>query len=500
MSRTDTKSKKKKGLEIDLDLVPEKLKQDRYATEGNFIFSLYKIPERINDYKNIVLDQDILTVDGIFYYALLQAVIKDGYMEPSEHSINTFLESRPDIKKEYRRRGGYETIEGALELINTDDFDKYYDTLIKENLMIHLYFKKFPILEDYDKLKDLDAEGVYDYYSFLLSETSVGKIEKLKIEDLSVGYEEWIKKIDEGLLRGYSIDSPILNYMLAGIHPDNLTLHIAGIGQGKTTTAILLYVFSMIKHNDVTIISNEQGVDEFRSMLLSATLFNKIGMVKGLNRQKFVIGGFTEEHVSKMLEAAKWLGEQKGHVKFVEMQDYDVKNITKIINKQSKCGCNLFIVDTIKPVNEMDDRAWAQFSEVAKTLFLLAKKTHTAIICTAQASAESLGRKYMDLSSIAKSKAIAETATQVIGFRPLFPDEVETVKPYVWKSEDGNPGSEKVKVLLDLDPDKHYIMFYIMKNRFGPTLPQVVCEFDQVFCKLKEVGYYMSDFAPRRGG
>ena len=105
----------------------------------------------------------------------------------------------------------------------------------------------------------------------------------------------------------------------------------------------------------------------------------------------------------------------------------------------------------------------------------------------------------MDLTSIAKSKAIAETAAQVIGFRPLFPDEVDTVRPYYWRAEEGNPGGEKVKTTVDLDQDKHYVMFYIMKNRFGPTLPQIVCEFDQTFCRLREVGYYVSDYAAPRG-
>ena len=80
----------------------------------------------------------------------------------------------------------------------------------------------------------------------------------------------------------------------------------------------------------------------------------------------------------------------------------------------------------------------------------------------------------------------------------MFPDEIDKIKPYVWKQEEGKPGSEKVKTTVDLDSEKHYIIFYIMKNRFGPTIPQIVCEFDQTFCRLKEVGYYTSDYAPTR--
>jgi len=479
---------------INLDEIPKKLTKDRVIIECNFILSLYKDPEKISHYSNIINGEDIITKDGIFYYSIIENMTNSGYNEITDMSIYTYMESHPDMKKQYEEYGGYKTIKEIMDIISLDNSDKYYDELIKNNLLIRLYQKGFPVMQDFDKFVDMTAEQVYDFYIYELSDISVGKIEKLKVEDLSSGYKDWIEEIDKGVQVGYKINSPILNYMLAGIHPGNLTLHIAGIGQGKTTTAIILYVMSVIEHNDVLIISNEQSVNEFRSMVLSTVLFNKIGKVKGMNRQKFVFGNFTPEQKEKLNEAAEWLEKQPGKIKYVEMQDYDVRNINKIITKHSKMGCGLFIVDTIKPLNEMDERAWAQFSEVSKTLFLLAKKTNTAILCTAQAVAEANGRKYMDLSSIAKSKAIAETASQVVGFRPLTSDEVEKIEPWQYSRTENGGVNEKIKTTVKLDPDKHYICLYIMKNRFGPTMPQIIYEFNQAFCSLKEIGYYQSDY------
>ena len=278
--------------------------------------------------------------------------------------------------------------------------------------------------------------------------------------------------------------------MLAGVHRGCLMLHIAGIGQGKTTTAIQLYVSGAIESGEnVLIISNEQGVSEFRSMLMAYVLFNKIKGVKGMNRQKLVIGRFTDEQKEKLKEAAAWISAQPGKISFVEMQDYEITNIKKAVKKYSKLGYGLILVDTIKPLNEAEQGAWAQFSEVSKSLFLLAKQTDTAIICTAQASAESLGRKYLDLSCIAKSRAIAETASQVVGFRPVTNDEVNKIKPYTFKrNPDGS--NSKIKTLVDLDPDEHYIVLFVMKNRFGSIFPQIVYRFNQTFCQLEEIGYY----------
>ena len=45
---------------------------------------------------------------------------------------------------------------------------------------------------------------------------------------------------------------------------------------------------------------------------------------------------------------------------------YLVVLIKKIMKRQSALGCGLFVVDTLKPQNDASDRAWGEFSEVAK--------------------------------------------------------------------------------------------------------------------------------------
>ena len=157
------------------------------------------------------------------------------------------------------------------------------------------------------------------------------------------------------------------------------------------------------------------------------------------------------------------------------------------MRSQPQCGIvNFHSKIDLLSLNE--DKAWAEFSEVAKELFLLAKKEDVAIVATAQLSSESMARRYLDLSCIGKSRAIAETATQVVCFRTLTNEEKQKLKPYQHqKNEDGK--YSKVRKVIDLDETKDYIVLFTPKNRFGETQPQLVYERNMSFNTLKEIGY-----------
>lgn len=442
----------------------------------------------MDDYKNIVNGTDILTEDGMFYYGLAQQLHKAGYQAFDNISLYSFLEDKKTLKSGFEDRGGYRSITEITSLINTDNVGTYYDELIKSNMFLRLYDSGFNVVDNLEKLSQMSSNEVYDYYDFQLNNICVGKIEKIKAENLSEGYEEYIKEWDEGKSVGYKIGYPLLNYRLAGVHKKNLLLHLGHIGNGKTTTAILFYILPVIESGEnVCIIGNEQGVDEFRQMILASVLFNKIGYF-GMNRQKFITGRFTDENKEAMQQAVEWLENCKGKIQFIEMTDYSISNVKKIIKKYSKLGTGMFVFDTLKPEMESSDKAWAEFSEVAKELFLLAKKEDVAIVATAQLSSESMSRKYLDLSCIGKSRAIAETATQVVCFRTLTNEEKQKIKPYQHqKNEDGK--YSKIRKVIDLDETKDYIVLFTPKNRFGDTQPQLVYERNMSFNTLKEVGY-----------
>ena len=468
---------------------PDKLIKKRATIECNFIFSLFKEPDLIGDYKNVVNGVDIITEDGMFYYGLAQNLDKAGYNVFDNISIYTFLNDKEILKNGFERRGGYKTITDITQLLNTENIDTYYDELSKNNVLLRLYDKKFPVLENLNKFDEMSSEEVYDYFDYQLNDTCIGKVEKTKVVNLSKGYDKFIKEWDSGAQMGYRIGYSLMNSRLAGVHKKNLLLHLAHVGKGKTTTSILFYLLPVIEDGEnVLVLGNEQTESEWRSMILASVLFNKIRYF-GMTRSKFIKGEFSEEQNEYIYKAVDWLSEEgKGTISFVELQDYNFKRVKKLVKKYAKLGYGIVILDTLKPEQENSDKAWADFSEAAKGCFQVAKKEDIAFIATAQLSSDSISAKYLDLSCIGKARAIAETATQVVMFRFLFNDEKEKLKPYTYQKDDTGKWS-KVKVKHDLEADKSYIVCFTPKNRFGETNTQIVYEFNQQWNQLIEIGF-----------
>lgn len=465
----------------------EALLKDREMVECNFIFSLYKNPEEIPTYKDVKNGKDITTKDGMFYYGLAVEMYYSGLRNFDSISILSYVSKNPDMKFEYESRGGYAPVQEITSLLSTENLDGYYEELVKSNLLIYLDKAGFGVEKEIDKLQKMTSEEIYDYYSYKLNDIALTKVGKISAENISENYESYIEEWDKGLAVGYKIGYPILNWRFAGVHKGHLLLHEGHIGNGKTTTAILMYVLPVIESGeDVCIIANEQGVDEFRQMILASVLFNKIKYYGKMNRHKFITGGFTEEDKAALKQAADWLKQQKGKIYFVPMQDYSLRMVEKVVKKYARLGCGMFLFDTMKPESDAND--WGIFSDVAKSLFLLAKNENIAIVATAQLSGESMGRRFLDLSCTGKAKAIAETASQVVMFRNLFADEREKLVPYKYlKGPDGKYSKSKCE--MPWDATKDYIILFTPKNRYGEVGPQIAYEINRSFNTLYEVGY-----------
>jgi hypothetical protein len=116
-----------------------------------------------------------------------------------------------------------------------------------------------------------------------------------------------------------------------------------------------------------------------------------------------------------------------------------------------------------------------------------------------------LGGRVTDFRSL-NLEGLDETNTAFLSEDPLDPDQVSEYiaqnhiasSDLTWQKND--EGKKKIKQIIDLDEDKHYIMVFPMKNRFGDVSKQIVMEFDQSFNTLKDVGYYnmsYDDFSRR---
>ena len=474
---------------------PSTLVAKRELIEGSFVFSLWKNPELYGDYMNDIRAQDdFITSDGMFYYTIGLQMYKKNYRSFDEASLLTFLSSNENLLEGFNNRGGMTPINEIKAIINHSNVEGYFDELIKNNAILQLHDEGYEVLKHFETFEKMSYEQLEDFMEFKLNNVFLKSVSSgMTISDLSSSYDSWIEKWDSGDGIGYKVGFPLLHYHLAGIHKKNLILHLGGIGQGKTTSALLIYVLPVLEEGEkICIIANEQDEEQFRQMILSTVLFNRINYRK-FNRQKLLFGGFTDDDKDHLRKAAKWLEQFKNKLHYVHLTDYGTSNVKRIIKKYSKLGVGIFLFDTLKPTDESSDKAWAEFSETAKMLFQLAQKEDIAIVATAQLSSESSKRKYLDLSCIGKSRAIAETAGQVIMFRPMRQAEKKSLEVYTF-SKDLKGNKTSVKTLHTLDENKDYIIVFIPKNRYGQADIQIVYERNQSFNSLKEIGYCNVEF------
>ena len=474
-----------------IDEFPQELVHKRNVTESSFIFCLWKSPDIYGDYeRELKADEDFITEEGKFYYSLGLSMYKLGYKSFDDITIYSYLEGKDIVRNKYERYGSTRTVDEMRRVLDINNIESYYDDLMKSNAILRLHKTGYNCIPEMTKFENMTYMQLEDYMEYKVNNIFLkSSINGMTITDLSDGYDKWIEEWDSGSGVGFPVGYPMLNYHLAGIHKKNLILHLASVGQGKTTSAILMYVIPTLeKGEQVCIIANEQGEEDFRQMILATVLFNKIKYRK-MNRQKFLFGNFTDEDKKALKEASDWLGKYKGKLHYAHLNDYDTGNIKRIIKKYSKLGVGIFLLDTLKPLDDSSDKAWGNFSEVSKDIFMLAQKEDIAIIATAQLSGASASRRYLDLSCIGKSKAIAETAGQVIMFRPLKQSEKEKLEVYTYmKNVDGK--YTKAKKIIQLDVDKDYIVLFVPKNRYGQAGDlQIVYERNMSFNTMKELGY-----------
>jgi replicative DNA helicase len=470
--------------EMQLDKLEAKLNR----AEGLLTGLVLKDLETLNDYN---INPKLLSEAGLFYIGVATKIQELGNEVVDEVNFSNIVETL-NLTDTYKGYGGYQTIKEMTSIVDVRNADSIVDEFTKWNLVKR--YKEKGILDidkHWDKIVQMTSGQMEDYMCALMSDIAIktGIDGNIDVYDLTTDYDKAIEEWDKGVAIGYKLGFPILNYELCGLHKGCMSLLLAHSGNGKTSLAIPLAILPVLEQGEkVMILANEQDCDAWRQMILATVLFNKV-KYKGMNRQKLLYGGFTEKDREAMNQAVEWIEQYKGNLKFVELNDYGIENIRRIIKKYSKMGFGVMVVDTLKPEDDASEKAWGQFSETAKELFLLAKQNNIAMLCTAQLATNSYGRKYLDTNAIGKSKAIAEVCGQILMFRTIQGDEKEKLKVWRLKKDKitNKLTSDKEEVVLDKDKD--YICLFVAKNRYGRGNIQLVYERNMSFNSYSEIGF-----------
>lgn len=480
---------------MDLEKCLKKINENRDQVEAPFVFCFWKDPDLYDDYKfvNEKKDDTLKSEDAQFYFNLGKALYNAGFRKFDNITVYGFLQNKPEVKETFDNYGGYREVENLKQLVNVENVDAYFDKIAKLNTLNSLCKLTFDSFEDISKFDKMSSQQVYDYFEYKLSDISIESTHDVEEESLVID-DEFIEECNTGDAVGisYAKNCPIMNYLTLGVPLGEMFMIAGHSGVGKSSFVFENMVLPMTEDGvKVSIVSNEMRSKDYKIMLLAHILTKELNYW-GLTRKQIKMGHFTNEQ-REMLNKAKKISQEKySSLGFIKLFDNDIGKVLKYIKKKSKRGYQIFVWDTMKSDDSLDEKMFLQLLINSRKVFQLASKENIAIIPTYQLALYTVNQRYLDASCLANGKQIKEVFSEMIYMRQLWQDEYTgekyDCKAYqLQKNEDGK--YTKVKRMIELDKDKKYIVAFLDKTRNDEDKQQVLYEVNGRFNSWKEIGY-----------
>ena len=210
---------------------------------------------------------------------------------------------------------------------------------------------------------------------------------------------------------------------------------------------------------------------------------------------KYVLrdGKFDKETMILLKKCAKWLEEKKENrnITVIPLERYSVRTAIKIIKKYSGMGVRYFILDTLKEsFDSKTDEIYKSMMRDSVDLYDVVKPSakNVCLVMTYQLGKSSLKQRYLTNNEIGQAKSIVDVMSVNLMMRKPFDDEYAGGKNEVigYKLEGKNG---KSKIPFKLDKDKHYMIMFIPKNRFGQTDAfQIISEYNLSTNVYRDIG------------
>lgn len=454
----------------------------------------YKQPDLIFDYE-LKLEDFSDNTWRVYWQIAYDIVIKENKPILDEITIGLYLEKHLKLKQKYEEYGGYETIEKAKEYIKTENIDGYIKELHKWITVLMLLKYKFPIADRISEFADMSIDDIYSEYDSLLNHIFVNSEGNIESYNACEGINQLIDRMNEGQGVGLPFHNcDILNKEIGGF---NINGNIIGIGAasgvGKSTMAINYIIPSLIKYDEKAVFFiNEEDHTKVQRELITYCANNIFK--QELPKYKLRDGKFDEETMALLRKCAEWIEEKKENrnITIVPLEKYSAEIVIKLIKKyNSAFGVRIFVLDTLKESFDAktDDifksmmRDMVKFYDVVKP-----SAKNVGLLVTYQLNKASIKQRYLTNNEIGQAKSILDVmSVNLMMRRPMFDEYEGCKKEIVGYRLEGKNGKTKIPFKLSLD--KHYMITFIPKNRFGQTDAfQIISEFDLSRNVFKDIG------------
>ena len=173
------------------------------------------------------------------------------------------------------------------------------------------------------------------------------------------------------------------------------------------------------------------------------------------------------------------------NITIIPLEQYTARTVIKLIKKYSKMNYDVIVLDTLKEsYDSRDKESWKSLMTDCVDFYDCIKHTDTCMVITYQLVKNK--SRYLSNADIGISKGILDVFSVNIFFRRPLKTELEGEKDalYCYKHDGTNS-----TISFKLRKDKHYMIGFISKNRFGQSDIQIVSEADFSINKYQDEGY-----------
>lgn len=497
---------------------PEELLEGRLGIEGNCVFSFWKDPNLFREYKELNVN-NFLTEDARFYFSLGKQMSK-LYTVFDEVSVLSYLGDNDVLESGFNERGGYDVVYNTMEMLNSNNVERYIDLLNRENILLRLHEDGFNLLNKIQingkliipikLLRKMNAAEVLQFYESRISNIGIRvRSNDMEVSDLDIE-DDFEEKLESGMLMGIPFDtcgqsysdgstiyaSPILSNISMGINKGELTLVGGFSGSGKTSLSFANFVMPMVYRGEkICITANEQRKVAWQILIMIHTLVHHFKYYN-LTRKKIKGGQFNDEDRRMIKLAKKYINEHyKPRIKFVKTFDYNVRDIVReqkrlLLNE----GYSSFLYDTFKAEDASDmGVARGSMVEDSKALFQFASKYNVPQIITAQLATYLEKTSWLSSQCLASSKQTKEVCSEIFLMRKcikeieLDPTNKHYIYPYRLKKENGKWKKDYFEI--DHKLDGQFRIVFVDKTRNDEDSIAVLYKYDGHINVWHELGY-----------
>jgi len=439
------------------------------GNEALVIGGFYKNPDLYIEHNNTMRSKyDFFDESAKFLYDMFELYYKSFSQEYSEDKVNLFMMKEPKRKSMYLALGGWNTIQGYMELSDLKDFSKYYDTLKKYSLIRELNKKGFPIqkLIDHPKFDKIKSDQI-----IMSMRASLDKVQTViggQSNSIIIGknmiqvVKDWIKKP----AMGTAFPFDLWTFFFRGWRKGKLIVDGMLSNEGKSRRMSFIAAYTSLKlGKPILVMVNEMGEEDIKAAMLTAVCNNSVfGFNLNVPERNIVLGEYdNEEQYNKVLEVADYF-EKHTKIYFQEMNTYSDDEIDHSVRKHVLgLGVEFIFYDTLKGYKTDN---WETVKQTTTKLKDIVGELKIKGYATIQLTDDSLFINVFDYSSnnIANAKQLKHVVDHLILEKRLSKDEYHK---YIYYNEDW--GGE-----IPLDNNKTYYGLKIDKNRAG-TKGQVLC-------------------------